>query len=47
VVLMASPWRSHEDEVKNRWVDAMCYIRLLYPNSTVFIVLGPRGILVF
>jgi hypothetical protein len=47
VVLMATPWRSHEDEVKDRCVDAMDYIRLLYPNSTVFIVLGLRGILVF
>jgi hypothetical protein len=47
VVHIASSQRSREDEVKDRWVDAMSCIRLFYPNVAIFIVLGPRGILFF
>jgi hypothetical protein len=34
-------------EVKDRWIDAMGCIGLVYPNFVIFIILGPRGILVF
>jgi hypothetical protein len=44
---VASSRRSYKDEVKDRRVDAMGCIRLFYPYFIVFIVLGPRGILVF
>jgi hypothetical protein len=47
VVHIASSQRSREDEVKDGWVDAMSYIGLFYPNFAIFIVLGPRGIVVF
>jgi hypothetical protein len=47
VMHMTSSWRSHEDKVEDGWVDATGYIRLFYPNFTVFVVLGPKGILVF
>jgi hypothetical protein len=47
VVHVTSSRRSREDEVEDGWVDAMSYIRLFYSNFTVFIVLGPMGILVF
>jgi hypothetical protein len=47
VVHVASSWRSREDEVEDGWVDVMGCIGLFYPNFTIFVVLGPRGILVF
>jgi hypothetical protein len=47
VVHVASSQRSCEDEVKDRLIDAMGYIGPFYPNFPIFIVLGPRGILVF
>jgi hypothetical protein len=47
VVHVASSWRSREDEVEDGWVDKTGCIRLFYPNFVVFVVLGPRGILVF
>jgi hypothetical protein len=46
VHVTSSRW-SHEDEDKDRRVDATGYIRLFYPNFAVFTVLGPRGTLVF
>jgi hypothetical protein len=46
MVPMTSSWRSHGDEVKNGWVDAMGCIRLFSPNFTVFVVLGHKGTLV-
>jgi hypothetical protein len=47
VVDVASSRRSREVKVKDGWVDATCCIRLFYLNFAIFIVLGPRGILVF
>jgi hypothetical protein len=47
MVHVASLPRLHRVEAKDRRVDATGYIRLFYSNFTVFIVLGPRGILVF
>jgi hypothetical protein len=47
VVHVASSWKSREDEVKDGWVDVTGCIRLVYPNFAIFIVLAPRGILVF
>jgi hypothetical protein len=44
---MASSRRSRGDEAKYERVNAMGYLRLFYPNFTIFIGLGPRGILVF
>jgi hypothetical protein len=46
VVHVASSRRSCEDEVEDGLGDAMACIRLFYPNLTVFVVLGYRGILV-
>jgi hypothetical protein len=47
VVHVASSWRSCEDEVEDRRVDAMGCIRPFYPYLTVFVVLSSRCILVF
>jgi hypothetical protein len=44
---MASPRRSHEDEAKDGRVDATGCIGPLYPYFAIFVVLGPRGLLVF
>jgi hypothetical protein len=43
VVHVTSSWRLREDEVEDRRVDAMGCIGLFYPNSAIFIVLGPRA----
>jgi hypothetical protein len=47
VVHVASSRRSREDEIKDGRVDAMGCIGPFYPYFIVFIVLGPRVILVF
>jgi hypothetical protein len=47
VVHVASSRRLREDEVKDGQVNATSYIRLFYPIFAVFILLGPRDILVF
>jgi hypothetical protein len=47
VLHVAPSWRSCEDQVEDRWVDAMDYVGPCYPYFAVFIVLGHRGILVF
>jgi hypothetical protein len=47
VVHVASSRRLCEDEAEDGWVNAMGCIGLFYPYFTIFIVLGPRGILVF
>jgi hypothetical protein len=47
MVHVASSQRSRGDEAENGWVDAMGCTGPFYPNFIVFIVLGPRGILVF
>jgi hypothetical protein len=47
VVDVASSRRSREVKVKDGWVDATGCIGLFYLNFAIFIVLGPRGILVF
>jgi hypothetical protein len=47
VVLVSSSQWSREDEAKHEWVDAIGCIRLFYPYFVIFVVLGPRGILVF
>jgi hypothetical protein len=43
---VASLQRSCGDEAEDERVDATGYIRLFYPNFTVFIVLGHKGSLV-
>jgi hypothetical protein len=47
VVNVAALQRSCEDELENGWVDSTGYIGLFYTTFAVFVVLGPRGILVF
>jgi hypothetical protein len=47
MVHVASSRRSRGDEVEDGWVDVICYIRLFYPDFTIFIVLVTRGILDF
>jgi hypothetical protein len=47
MVYVASSRRSCGDEAIDGRVDAMGYIRLFYPNFAIFVVLGPRSILVF
>jgi hypothetical protein len=47
VVHVASSQRSHKDEAEDGRVDAMGCIRLFYPYFVLFMVLGPRGNLVF
>jgi hypothetical protein len=47
MVHVASSRRSRGDEAENGWVDAMGCAGPFYPNFIIFIVLGPRGILVF
>jgi hypothetical protein len=47
MVHVASSWRSRADETENRQVDAMGYVGPCYPYFEIFIVLGPRGIVVF
>jgi hypothetical protein len=44
---VASSWRSREDEAEDGRVDATGCIRLFYRYLAIFVVLGPRGILVF
>jgi hypothetical protein len=39
--------RSHEDQVEDGRVNTMSYVKPSYPCFVVFIVLGPRGVLVF
>jgi hypothetical protein len=46
MVHVASSRRSYEIEAEDERVDAIGYIRLFYPNFTVFIILGPKDILV-
>jgi hypothetical protein len=46
MVHVASLQRSCGDEAEDERVDATGYIRLFYPNFTVFIVLGHKGSLV-
>jgi hypothetical protein len=46
VVHVVSSWRSREDEVENRRVDAMGYTGPFYSYFVIFVVLGHRGILV-
>jgi hypothetical protein len=46
MVHVALSWRSHRDEAEGERVDAMCCIRLFYPNFAVFIVLGHKDNLV-
>jgi hypothetical protein len=47
MVHVASSRRSCGVEAEDGWVDAMGYIRLFYLNFVIFIVLSPKGILVF
>jgi hypothetical protein len=46
MVHVASSQRSRGDESNDRWVDAIGYIELFYPNFIVFIVLGHKSSLV-
>jgi hypothetical protein len=47
VVHVPSPRGSHEDEAEDGRINAMGCIRLFYPYFTIFVVLDPRGILIF
>jgi hypothetical protein len=47
VVHLASSQKSCEDEAEDGYVDAMGCIELFYPYFIVFVVLIPRGILIF
>jgi hypothetical protein len=47
MVHVASSQRLRRDQVKDRRVNATDYIRPYYPCFVIFIVLGPRGSLVF
>jgi hypothetical protein len=46
IVHITSSRRSHEDEAKDKRVDAMGCIKLFYPNFTVFVVLDHKNSLV-
>jgi hypothetical protein len=46
MVHMASSWRLHGDEVKDKRGDAMDCIGLFHPNFAIFFVLGHKGSLV-
>jgi hypothetical protein len=46
MVRVTSSRRSRIIEAEYGRVDAVGYIRLFYPNFTIFIVLDPKGILV-
>jgi hypothetical protein len=47
MVHVASSQRLRRDQVKDRRVNATDYIRPYYPCFVIFIVLVPRGSLVF
>jgi hypothetical protein len=47
MVHVALLWRLCRDQIKNRWVDAMGYVRPCYPYFVVFFVLEHRDNLVF
>jgi hypothetical protein len=47
MVHVESSQRSRGVEAEDGRVDATDYIGFFYPNFVIFIVLGPRGILVF
>jgi hypothetical protein len=47
MVHMTSSRRLREDEFEDGRVDVMGCISLFYPNFAIFIVLGPKGNLVF
>jgi hypothetical protein len=47
VVHVAPSRRSREDQVEDRWVNAMGCVGPYYPYFTVFYVLDPRHIVVF
>jgi hypothetical protein len=47
MVHVTSSRRLCRDQVEDGRVDAMGYVGPCYPYFTVFIVLGPSGILVF
>jgi hypothetical protein len=47
MVHLASSQRLRGVEAEDGQVYAMCCIKLFYLNFVVFIVLGPKGILVF
>jgi hypothetical protein len=47
MVHVTSSRMSHEDEVEDGRVDATGCIAVFYPYFVIFIVLRPRGILVF
>jgi hypothetical protein len=47
VMHVTSSRRSHEDKVEDGRVDATGFIGLFYPNFAIFVVLGPKSILVF
>jgi hypothetical protein len=47
MVHVASSWRSRADEAENGRVDVTGCIGPFYPNFVIYVVLGPRGVLVF
>jgi hypothetical protein len=46
IVHVASSWRLRGDKAKDGRVDVMGYMKLLYPNFFIFVVLGHKGNLV-
>jgi hypothetical protein len=46
VVHVAPSRRLHLSQVEDGWVDATGCVRLCYPCFAIFILLGPRGIVV-
>jgi hypothetical protein len=47
VVHVAPSRRLHEDQVEDRRVDVMGYVRPYYTCFVVFYILGSRGIVIF
>jgi hypothetical protein len=47
IVHLSSSWRSHEDKAEDKRVNTTGCITLFYPNFVVFVVLCPKGILIF
>jgi hypothetical protein len=46
VVHVPQSRRLHRSQVEDGWVDAMGCVELCYPCFAIFILLGPRGIVV-
>jgi hypothetical protein len=47
VIHVAPSWRLRQSQVKDGWVDAMSCVGPCFPCFTVFILLRPRGIVLY